>query len=322
MLVSILIPCHNNERYISRCINSVVRQTYSKLQVIVVDDGSTDNSWNVIKKIAKTDSRIECYKQRYQGVANARNNALSHALGEAVMFIDADDWIEPNTVEVLQRNLAEHNLDFCACSMVRDSCNGESSLYATHQTFEILDQQEAKYNFLTAKTLQGSVCNKLIRKETIGDLQFENGWNYAEDAMFTWRLLDKIKSCGQMSLILYHYSITPNSLTEDLYNDTHLTYIVMWENICNDVAINNPHWSGIARGRMGNAIASVLYDIARTKITRPKLVKNLCNKLKTCFISMFNRKVLSTKYILFSAMAFTCWPMAVKVAIMWHKIRN
>jgi len=292
------------------------------LQIVIVDDGSTDETLAVVRNFAESDNRIELVSQKFTGVADARNTALKHAHGEALMFIDADDWIEPNAIQILLNRLVEYELDFCACSMTRESECGSIPLLATNEDFELFDRDEAKYNYLTLKTLQGSVCNKLIRREAIGRLKFEHGWNYAEDAMFTWLLLDRVNRCAQMSMILYHYSLTPNSLTEALYSDSHLTYITMWSNICQDVSKNNPQWLDLAKGKMGNAIASMLYDIARSGVKRPEVVNSLCSKLWTCLKSMFDHRTFSLRYVLFGVCAINSWSLAIKAARIWHKMRN
>lgn len=322
MLVSVLIPCHNSGRYIARCIKSVICQTYRQLQIVIVDDGSTDDSLDVIKSFAESDSRIKLVSQNFMGVADARNTALRCVRGAAVMFIDADDWIEPETIQILLNHLVEHKLDFCACSMVRETDRGDSLLLATEKDFEVCNRQQAKYNYLTQRALQGSVCNKLIRRECINGLHFQAGWNYAEDAMFVWNMLNRVNRCAQLSKILYHYSLTPNSLTEALYNDSHLTYITMWSSICQDISNTHPQWLNLAKGKMGNAITSTLYDIARSGVKRPKVVNSLCRKLRTCIRSMFECRAFSLRYVLFSICAINCWPLAVTAAKIWHRVRN
>lgn len=314
MLVSVLIPCHNKGEYISRCINSIIGQTHRNIQIVVIDDGSDDDSISTIKRLALEDSRIEYYCQNCRGVADARNTALKYARGEAIMFVDADDWIEPNTIEILLHHIVDKDLDFCACSMVRDSDRGSTPMPVTCKTLELLNQQEAKFSFLFSDSFMGSVCNKLITRKSIGELEFESGWKYAEDAMFMWRLLHRVRRCGQMSEVLYHYSQIQDSLTESLYNDSHLTYITMWENICRDVATENPRWLNMAKGKTGNAIASVIYDIARSEVNRPEVVKELEKKLRVCFRHMLNWRVFCGRYVAFGFVAMHCRSVASTLA--------
>lgn len=322
MLVSVLIPCHNSGRYIARCLRSVICQTHRQLQIVIVDDGSTDETSAVVRAFAESDSRIELVSQDFKGVADTRTTALGCVRGEALMFIDADDWIEPDTIQILLNHLVEHKLDFCACSMVRESGGRGSLLLATEKDFEVCNRRQAQYNYLTKRSLQGSVCNKLIRRECIEGLRFQEGWTYAEDAMFVWNMLDRVDSCAQMSKVLYHYSLTPNSLTEELYRDSHLTYIAMWRRICLDISDSNPQWLSLAKGKMGNAIASTLYDIARSGVKRPEVVNSLCRELQTCIRSMFERRAFSVRYVMFSICAINCWPLAITVAKIWHRVRN
>lgn len=98
-LVSIIVPVYNTEKYIRECLNSLIQQSYSHIEIIAVDDGSTDNSLCLLKKLAAKDSRLKVFSQPNQGVSAARNLALSKATGTYVMFVDADDWIDSSTIE-------------------------------------------------------------------------------------------------------------------------------------------------------------------------------------------------------------------------------
>ncbi|NPC93237.1 glycosyltransferase family 2 protein [Bacillus sp. WMMC1349] len=96
-IVSIIIPVYNGEKYLRNCLNSVVRQTLSSIEVLVVDDGSTDSTHNIIRNFTAADSRIVPIYQSNQGPATARNNAIKQANGEFVAFLDSDDWVDPET---------------------------------------------------------------------------------------------------------------------------------------------------------------------------------------------------------------------------------
>lgn len=98
-LVSIIVPVYNTERYIRECLNSLIQQSYSHIEIIAVDDGSTDNSLCLLKELSVKDSRLKVFSQPNQGVSAARNLALSKATGTYVMFVDADDWIDLSTIE-------------------------------------------------------------------------------------------------------------------------------------------------------------------------------------------------------------------------------
>lgn len=98
-LVSIIVPVYNNEKYIERCLNSILNQTYTNIQIIVINDGSTDNSYKICKKYAEQDNRIFLISQKNSGVSSARNTGLKEAKGEVLSFIDSDDWVHERFIE-------------------------------------------------------------------------------------------------------------------------------------------------------------------------------------------------------------------------------
>ena len=116
MKVSILSPCYNVEKYISQCLDSIIQQTYKNLQIILVDDGSTDNTLAILNQYASLDSRIEVHHQENKGVATARNELLSKVKGDYVLFVDSDDWIELDMVEFLIAKVTEENAEVAVCA--------------------------------------------------------------------------------------------------------------------------------------------------------------------------------------------------------------
>ena len=115
--VSIIVPVYNCEKWLPDCIESLTRQTYSELEIILVNDGSTDGSLSICKKYEKQDERIYLVNKKNGGVSSARNTGLKHANGEWVTFVDADDWLETDAIERICRELQE-DIDCCFCDIV------------------------------------------------------------------------------------------------------------------------------------------------------------------------------------------------------------
>ena len=109
MKFSIIVPIFNCQKYLTKCINSLRNQTYKNLEIICIDDGSTDNSKQIIEEFSKQDKRIKLITQQNQGVSVARNNGIKIATGEYIMFVDADDWLDFNTCEILYHILQNQN---------------------------------------------------------------------------------------------------------------------------------------------------------------------------------------------------------------------
>lgn len=101
--ISIIVPVYNVEKYIAQCLDSIIKQTFRDIEVIVIDDGTQDNSAEIYQKYMEMDSRIKIIKKRNEGVAEARNTGIEHATGECLMFIDSDDWMEKDGCEILYK---------------------------------------------------------------------------------------------------------------------------------------------------------------------------------------------------------------------------
>ena len=114
--VSIIVPVYNSEKTILRCLDSILNQTYKNIEIIIVDDGSTDNSYNLIKSRLNNDHRIKLIKKENTGVSDSRNNGLEITTGEYVTFIDSDDWIELNLIEKMVEVLEKENVDIVCCN--------------------------------------------------------------------------------------------------------------------------------------------------------------------------------------------------------------
>lgn len=123
-LISLIIPCYNAEQTLRKCLYSVIRQSYNNLEVILIDDGSTDGSAKIYEEFRLKDKRIKILKQDNAGVAKARNNGVEAATGEYICFVDSDDWVEPDYCTVLYNLLKEENADIAIIEALYEDKNG------------------------------------------------------------------------------------------------------------------------------------------------------------------------------------------------------
>lgn len=245
-LVSILIPVYNVEQYIRQCLDSVVTQTYRNLQIVLIDDGSKDNSLSICNSYAEKDNRIEVYHQENQGVAATRNNLLSHILGEYVLFIDSDDWIEPNMVEYLLYLSQEHNADISICGTVTNDGNGAPIVQSEIKTYTT---EQAIERFLYHKEFRGSLSNKLAKAILLHKEQFQCGINYGEDALFCWHIMQHADIIVYSETPLYHYRMVDTSLCHSSFGPKKLSGHYVWEQICNETEQWWPKYLNIAQAR-------------------------------------------------------------------------
>lgn len=215
--VSIIVPVYNTEKYISECLNSLFQQSYSHIEIIAIDDGSTDNSLNLLKELAAKDSRLKVFSQPNQGVSAARNLALSKATGTYVMFVDADDWIDSSTIEECLQ--AIEDADVCFFAYVREFTNRSlpKLLFpqTQHFTGKACKQLQRRMIGPVGKELAnpgmldslGTIWGKLYRREVLDGTSFIDLKiiGTAEDSLFNCNVFKKVQKAVYINKMFYHY---------------------------------------------------------------------------------------------------------------------
>ena len=248
-MVTILVPVYNTELYLRECINSLISQTYTDLQIVIIDDGSTDGSWNLLQEIAKSDNRIEVYSQQNCGVATTRNRLLDKAHGEFVLFVDSDDWIQPNTIELLLNEQRKGDYDIVSFQLVQTSLKGG-----------VYSQKEIIKLFLEHIFFRGSLCDKLIRSKLLDGLRIDPTVSYGEDALLVWQLLQQVKQVCVLNKVLYYYRINKDSLSHQRFNGKKFTSYTVWDTISKDVDEYWPEFSDLAHARFACEMTQILRD--------------------------------------------------------------
>lgn len=215
-LISIIIPCFNNGKYVEKCLKSINKQSYQNYEVIIINDGSSDNSKSVIQNFIEGKTRYFLINQNNSGVSVARNKGLQIAKGDYICFVDADDYIEPNYLEVLYKTMVNNESDLSICSVIHENLEGEI-IYLDKlkpQTLSNIETANLK------KLIWGYACNKLFKKEIIqkNKLFFEKDIMFAEDELFYLNYLFKIERVSMTNDCLYHYVRQKQSATKNTTN--------------------------------------------------------------------------------------------------------
>lgn len=219
--ISIIIPVYNAEQYIERCIDSVIKQTYYNIEIILVDDGSNDSSNQIIKKYEREDSRIRLFHQNNQGVSAARNLGIREARGCWISFLDADDYLELNAFEKLYQYIAEERkkVDIVCYSYVEDK-DGKLSYMNNTGIKKICDAEDLYMHVFDNNNISGYIWNKMFRKDIIEKetIQFQKNIPMNEDLLFCAQYINKINKGMVIDIPYYYYfkhygsaSITPVS---------------------------------------------------------------------------------------------------------------
>lgn len=207
-LVSIIVPIFNAERYLDKCVGSILRQTYKNIELILVDDGSKDNSGNICKKYTNLDERVLLIQGENHGVSFSRNVGIENVSGEYIAFIDADDSINEKYIERLLYNIEEADLSVCGYYEI----NSQNDIIDSNLSGERVDKVKSSQEFLRdiftmTYGYQGYIWNKLFKADIIKDncIRFDTEIYYNEDRLFVFEYLLKCQQIYYSDEPLYYY---------------------------------------------------------------------------------------------------------------------
>lgn len=216
-LISIIVPVYNVENYLHRCLNSIISQTYKNLEIILIDDGSTDNSGVICDQYALKDNRIKVIHQQNKGQSFARNFAISISKGEYLSFIDSDDVIESDMIEHLKDLIDKYNVLMSVCNI--STINEKNEIYpqqTKNSKIEIYSSREALEKCFTDGSFNNFLCNKLFNKILFNQIEQPNG--LFEDMSIMYKIISKANKIARSFDTKYFYVIRENSLTNLKYD--------------------------------------------------------------------------------------------------------
>lgn len=215
--ISIIIPVYNVEKYISRCIESIIIQTFKDWELLLINDGSIDSSGNICEIYAKRDWRIKIIQKRNGGVSETRNLGLDMADGEYITFIDADDWIEPDYLEKMYDDIKKMNVEILITGYIIEKEDKIINKFIPRRR-KVMNIQEAKLELLKQEIYSCTVYDKLYKKEVLRKERFNTKLKIGEDLLFFWNLINKISlnKIGYVPLYKYHYDVSAsNTMTSE-----------------------------------------------------------------------------------------------------------
>lgn len=231
--VSVIIPAYNVEQYIKRCIASVMAQSLREIEIIIINDGSTDKTLSLIQECAKLDSRIVVVDQANLGIGAARKRGLELASGEYIHFIDADDWIEPNMMSELYAYAISYDADIVeANGYYQDEPDGKrigATGYKCRKEVTIMDPTAVAKGILQ-RTQSCSLCCRLIRRDLCvrNSVTFVEGVNFGEDAHFICRLCKYSPKYIYVDKKYYHATNNPTSTTKTRFTKDKFNCRIWW----------------------------------------------------------------------------------------------
>ena len=285
-LITIVINVYNGEKFINKCLDSVINQTYKNLEILIINDGSTDNTLNIIKKYK--DKRIRVITTENKGLSISRNIGIDNAKGEYLYFIDVDDWIDSDTIEYLYNLNKKNNTLISTCKSV-DVYNYNVSIENKKEKVDILLQKDLLIKILLWQNRTEAFWNKLIKKELLNNIRFED--RMINDIAFTHKLIINTDEVSYSNQIKYYHLIHKENISvkkrenldrvEDMYKAILERY-----NYIKEIYPNFEY------NELG-----IIDGITRLYFTKSKKVKNYLKELGaiTLYNELFSFKILKLK---------------------------
>lgn len=261
-LISVIVPVYNVENYIRKCLESIIHQTYSKLEIIIVDDGSTDKSGIICDEYAKKDDRIKVIHKKNGGLSDARNVGLKSACGNIVGFVDSDDTIDSRMYEILYKNMQDTGADISICDYQRVEDNHTVNQISFQNNIIICDKMEA-FKKLLGDEIQSYTWNKLYKKDLFNGALLPVNRKFEDMGTF-YKLLERSAMVVVSNYCGYHYYIRTNSITSTMSDDMVNDYVEM---------------SGLMLNSLDKYM-ELKADLFTAKVRHTILIHNLCVKDK------------------------------------------
>lgn len=233
--ISIIVPVYNVENYVSNCITSLLKQTYENIEIILVDDGSLDNSGKICDEYAKKDERIKVIHQKNAGVSAARNRGIEVATGDYIGFVDSDDYVSEEMYEHLLSVCLNNNVDIAQCDRVYTEklYTEREKIENTSEKVYIINRQKALHELLCSRSVRSSLWSKLYKKELFDGVRLDPRLVSGEDGIANYQLISKTDKIAVSEKAYYYYYRRPGSCTTGPINEKIYKSIEIFQDYAN-----------------------------------------------------------------------------------------
>lgn len=254
--ISVVVPVYNVEKYIHKCLDSILSQTMEDMEIILVDDGATDNSGQICDEYQKKDARIKVIHKTNGGLSDARNAGTKEATGEYIIYIDSDDYIKETMIEKLYGLMTKYNPDVAVCGVYNVYANGQKPQCDVLEEFEC-SNVEAFAHLMVGQKIPGGIWNKMIKREIAEKIDFPVGKLY-EDAFYSTILMQKVKRVAVTTEPMYYYFHRKGSITTSPFKKRDMDIIEAYQKNMEVIKEKFPEIEEKAKFRLDWAYFAVL----------------------------------------------------------------
>lgn len=262
-MISIIVPVYNVVQYLDQCVSSLVHQSYSAIEILLIDDGSSDGSAEICDEWSKKDSRVRVFHTENRGVAHARNIGLTHAKGNYIGFVDSDDWVDIDMYETMMAKLISAQAEVCGSGFVHEY--ESRSVYPLKAEIEQIMTRDTAveriFDNTRFKLLDVGVWDKLFSRDVLGALRFREDIAIGEDMLFFWQAMKRVKTFVYVPLFKYHYRMRIGSAMNSSISEKKITLIIAIKEIMASVAEENVHIRKILEERYCDCMITVARDM-------------------------------------------------------------
>lgn len=300
--ISLIVPCYNIRKYLPRCIESILAQTYKNLEIILISDGSTDGTDEVIREYAKKDSRIIPIFKHNSGVSDTRNRGLDIATGDYIGFVDGDDYIEPEMYETLLKNAIENNADISHCGYQMVFPSRVDYYYNTGKKV-IQDNKKGIRDIIVGDYVEPSPCIKIYRKNIVNNLRMPINIKINEDVLFNFYAFVNSKKSVYEDLPFYHYILRKGSAATSKINQNKLFDPVRVRKEIFEYSLKNldNEIQSVAYSSYLNSIINLYRVVSNSKLKEYKedsfILKGQIKEIKGKF--MLSKRIKTERFLFF-----------------------
>ncbi|MCR5148347.1 MAG: glycosyltransferase [Eubacterium sp.] len=302
-MVSVIVPYYNTEKYLQRCVDSITSQTYKDLEIILVNDGSTDKSGYIAKSLADSDVRIRNIDVPHGGVSRARNEGIKIASGEYIMFVDSDDWIRDTVIEHLYKTMLKKKADLVTCELLRvdDTYKEEPQKTLKYKEYDRNEYLRIFFKIDNNEWVHYPVA-KLYKRELISENLFPDDIRIGEDVIGTYKAIAGAEKIIRLNEVGYYYFKNNESATSH-FSEMDFDLIFVWdemERITEGVEPDH-EYASLNRGRINFTLLLRMI----TRVTRKNIKKNyreqeqkLLKDMKECEKQLLKAPIIKSRKVM------------------------